>query len=262
MYTPFQPDWDYTPLPVVVSVPFPTKNVSDTLLPSTATTQEFINSALEQSDMLGKQFQSFSYEMSQITNYSQLKLSFGINFNLGTFLTVGAKFDKEKVKKTTALTAKFLQENFTLTMNLPRKGQLIDKVADQSIFKYSPVYINSVTYGRLGIMLAESNYSYDSLSVAFKAAIKFGKDKANGISANIDVNKVKMIDEAEIKIFIAGGDGTYAVKAIDGFQGFVDFIKLGGAFARDNYGIPISFTARYLSDLSPYKSIFKIDMNN
>ena len=77
-------------------------------------------------------------------------------------------------------------KNFTIDMDLPADGNIFKNNSDLALTNgKNPVYISSVTYGRLGIISIESNASYNEVNFALKAALTAGI--VNG-SLNIDSN--------------------------------------------------------------------------
>jgi len=141
-------------------------------------------------------------------------------------------------------------------MDIPSDGNLLLNNNDLSgLGNYSPVYINSIAFGRLGIITVESNKEYQDVKLAFKAA--FNAAKING-NLNISAENQTILENCDIKIYIIGGDESY--KVVEGFDEFKNFILTKGEYSPSNPGLPISFTASYLSDNSPYYTRFKVNI--
>lgn len=141
-------------------------------------------------------------------------------------------------------------------MDIPIDGNLLLNNEElNGIDDYDPVYISSVTYGRLGTITIESNYTYDELRVALKAA--FEAKIING-ELNLSYEYKKILEESDMHLSIINGDGS-GVKAIEGFNEFKEFIVKGGKFTKELPGDIIFYTASYLSDNSPYYAKFKVD---
>jgi thiol-activated cytolysin len=156
------------------------------------------------------------------------------------------------------LVAKFIQKNFTVDLDLPADGCLLKNNNELSnVGPYDPVYISSITYGRMGVMMFDSSYAYDSLRVAVKAA--FDAKIING-KLELTSEQTKIISEADLKIAIISGDGSYSVKTVDGINGFKEFIIAGGEFSKDVPGDPIFYSASYLSDDSPFYAKFRVNI--
>ena len=110
----------------------------------------------------------------------------------------------------------------------------------------------------MGVMMFDSSYAYDSLRVAVKAA--FDAKIING-KLELTSEQTKIISEADLKIAIISGDGSYSVKTVDGINGFKEFIIAGGEFSKDVPGDPIFYSR--LGDDSPFCKIQRnIHINN
>lgn len=256
----FDPIVGYTRKPISVGLSLVGKNVTGTIdWPSWTSTINFVNTAL-QSGISGKQLSSFSFDMQQITTYNEMKLTFGANVSVGSIFSVGVNGTSNKIRKKFGLTAKFVQKNFTLNMDIPRDGQLITGTIDPTLAgQWSPLYVNSITYGRMGVVLIESDDNIQELSLAFKAAFNIGVVKGD---VGVTLDQKNIINRASIKIFLTGGQGETGVKTINGYDEFKEHILKGGEFTENDPGVPLFFRMRYLSDHSLYKTTFKLRVAN
>ena len=248
--------------PITVSVSLPVKRVSGTIEhPSMSATRIFTNSILNQ-DGIGEQIAGLSYNIERFTAYDELKLAFESNASMNALFFRGSSSSSEKIHKisrSTGIYVKFVQSNFTLDMDLPSGGSLISNTLTQEqTGGYSPIYINSVTYGRMGVLTIESDYDYE-------LAEKYVKEAFNAIFINkqttISKEAQKMIDNSEMKIVILGGDADAATQTVNGLSDFIRYIKEGGKFSSKVPGVPISCSFAYLSDNSPVKVRFKYNIS-
>lgn len=258
----FIPIAGYIPRPIRVGVNFPTATPTGTVnSPSLSETRVFLRNALLNGS--GKQISSFSYELSKFTYYEELKQSFGSNAKVkGIFSSSSSSssWGQNKISKSTGVVLKFTQKNFSIIMDIPRDGQLIDPASNPNNFgQYSPVYVSSVTYGRMGIIMIESNYSFNDVNSAFtKITNKLFKSS----SETLTTAEKQVIDNSEIQVFIVGGHGETEAQAIAGYDAFVNYVAGGGEFSAADPGVPIAFTLRYLSDHSLFKTRFQVDFAN
>lgn len=247
--------------PITVSYSFPARWVVDQIpQPSLSAQRQSVSDVMHREGMSGTQLVSFSYDMNQFSYYDELKLTFGCNVNVGDLLGINVNVNKGKIQRTTGLIAKFIQKNFTLDMDLPYDGCILLNNSElDGISNYDPVYISSITFGRMGIITIESNYEYDELSIAVSAALT-----AKVVNGKLDISAEhkKILDESKLKISIIGADGNGSVKTVEGFEEFKNFLISGGTYSAQNPGSPIYYTASYLSDNSPLYSRFKIDLQN
>ncbi|WP_233564461.1 thiol-activated cytolysin family protein [Parabacteroides sp. AF14-59] len=256
----------FTPLsnriePIKVSYSFPARWVVDEIpIPALTAQRQSIQNIMNKEGMSGTQLVSFSYDMNQFSYYDELKLEFGCNINIGTLLNINININKGKIRNKTGLVAKFVQKNFTLDMDLPLDGCILLNNGELSgIRGFDPVYISSITFGRLGIITLDSKYSFDELSVAVSAALT--AKVVNG-NLNISAYHKQILSESNLKITIIGGKSDGSVKTVEGFEEFKNFLINGGTYSAQNPGDPIFYTASYLSDNSPFYSRFRIDIQN
>lgn len=249
---------DYDVLPIRASLSIPGTNVGGTIdYPGLDYTRDFVGQVVARQGNV-PQINSFSYTSSQFTDYNELKYTFGANISIGSIVNVGVSGDGTKIKKKTGIIAKFTQENFTVDMSLPKKTELIS-VADANalMVDYAPVYVNSVTYGRSGVYIAETDASYEDFNLAFKAGLNIGVVKSD---ASLTVAQKELLDRAKITIYMKFGPGKAYVKTVEGYEAFKNAMLEGSSVTSDSYGGPISFRMRNLNNFTLFKTIFKIDL--
>ncbi len=213
-----------------------------------------INKAIESSNFTGKQSLSFEYDFRQFSYYSELKLAFGANVNIASIFKLDASFNSQKIKATSGLFARIVQKNYSLIMDYPYDGNLFFNNNDLNILQsQNPVYINSIVFGRMGIIAIESSYSYDEVKIAFKAALT--ASKING-ELNISSEYKQILQESTLRIFISGGSSQDVAKIVEGYDEFKNFIINGGEFNKEVPGVPIFFTANYAKDNSVFTTTF------
>ena len=245
--------------PLYISYSFPAKIVGDIIeKPSLQSQRTSLSKIMNQEGMTRKQIVSFIYDMNQFTYYNELKLAFNCNIDVASVFNISTSVAQGKIRKKCGLVAKFIQKNFTVDLDLPADGCLLKNNNELSnVGPYDPVYISSITYERMGVMMFDSSYAYDSLRVAVKAA--FDAKIING-KLELTSEQTKIISEADLKIAIISGDGSYSVKTVDGINGFKEFIIAGGEFSKDVPGDPIFYSASYLSDDSPFYAKFRVNI--
>ncbi|ASZ13169.1 thiol-activated cytolysin family protein [Chitinophaga pendula] len=253
---------NYTPKPITVSVSLPAQPsaVAGTIpLPSRTATDRLVNNILLGGSVPNGGFSKYNLNIKEFSFYDELKEFFatGVNTNAIFFnKSTGGTRDVKKIARQTGLMAKFIQKNFTVDMDIPKAGQLLDAADVAALGQYSPLYVSSVTYGRLGIIAVESNYSFDKLNTAFKKA--FNIIGING-SNTLTQEELNVINSADIKVYLVGGNGSQAVATINGFEHFKSYLGGGQTFSADAPGVPITFSLRYLSDHAAYKAKFEIN---
>ncbi len=186
-----------------------------------------------------------------------MKLAFGANVDIAGIFKLESSVNSTKINAKSGLFARIVQKNFSVIMDYPINGNIFINESDlDGLLSQSPVYVNSLIFGRMGIIAIESNYSYDELKVAFKATLT--AVKING-ELQIDAEYKKILQESTIRIFVSGGVGQDVAKIIEGFDEFKNFILNGGEFTRDVPGVPIFFTANYAEDNSVFRTSFVVE---
>ncbi len=255
-------NFTYTPItvptgPVNVSVSFPAKTVTGTIdEPSLSRTRQFLADLMQQ-EISGQQTSSVVYNIDRFTSYNELKTLFGSNTNT-SFLFWGTSSSdtnmEQKVSLNTGLYLQFVQKYFSLDMDIPRDGWIQGNINSE----YSPVYVSSLAYGRLGILTLETTMIEEEAERIFKNVV-------SGLIVNknkqLTSEERKFFDEATMKVYLAGGDGESGVKVINGPEEFIAWITEGGTFSAQSWGQPIYASFSYLSDHSPFKVDYQIDID-
>lgn len=249
--------WIQKPLePIDVSYTFPRYFFDTIQRPSFSSMYRSLNKAVESPNFSGKQSLAFEYDFRQYSYYDELKLAFGANVNICSLLKLSTSVSNQKIRAKSGLFARIVQKNFSMIMDYPYDGNVFLNNDDlQIVNSQNPLYINSIIFGRMGIIAIESNYTYDELKFAFKAALT--AKKVNG-ELEISSKHKKILQEATLKLFVSGGNGQDVAKIVEGYDEFKNFIINGGEFTRDVPGVPIFFTANHVSDNSVFTTTFEV----
>lgn len=239
-------------------VNFPAKKVGGTIKePSLLNIRQFVMDLMQQNN-IGKQSATLSFDVQKFVSYDELKMTFGSNENTGLLFwgTSSAQYqNKYRIIRSSGLCIKFIQKYFTLDMDIPSNGLISGTIPGG----YSPVYVSSIAYGRIGILTLETNYDYEK-------ANKLVKETFNSLFINKNNTLTKeqeaFFNSAEMKVFIAGGSGVTGVKTIGGIKEFTNYITEGGEFSASSPGKPIFCSFANYSDDSPYRINFKIDIDS
>lgn len=253
---------NYKRYPIKVSVSFPSDlavGIIDT--PSLSRTRVFLRKALLAPGFSTSPMEEFLYESFNFWYYDEIKWAYGSNVNIkGLFSSSSISTDVSVVRTQfpTAFVARFTIRNFSMELEEPANGKLVDEnnVDLGVLYGYSPVYVNKVTYGRMGIIVIESNdMSYQLKTIYEKIVRKLFKRSNETIS---EYEKT-LVNTSKINIYLIGGSSNVQGQAVTGYDGFVNYIAHSGEFSASDPGVPILFKMRYLSDNSPVKTTFKVN---
>src|SRR5205823_4971091 len=131
----------------------------------------------------------------------------------------------------------------------------LDEVQAQINDQNPPLYVSSVTYGRMVVFTFESSYSAEELGAALQFAYSGGVD----VSGDVSVTYKDIISSSKITAFILGGSGAVAAQSITSYDDLMSFIKQGGNYSKDSPGAPIAYKLAYLRDNTPGRLSFTTD---
>ncbi len=246
--------------PITISVSFPTSSdvVSREIQPTLSNTRLFINEALN--EKIGGQVASSSFSIENFTSYNELRTVFGSNIKTGALFWKKKKEAYEenfKISKRTGLYIKYIQRNFTVDMDIPKSGSLTEGTIEGE--QYSPIYINSVTYGRIGILSIEtdelSDYAYSTFNeVSKKVFIKKQTTLTN--------EELRVLNTAVMTLYLLAPGGSTEVYSINGANQLVSLLQMNSEFTKESPGVPIYCSYAYLSDNSPVEVKFRYDITS
>lgn len=182
-----------------------------------------------------KQNEKFMFQYKRFTFYDEIKEAFGTDVNtrrLFSSKSESSSTESHKIVETTGMYIKFFQGSFTVNMD-------IAPLADQAIQGTSgtpPVYVNSVTYGRMGIIVLETNKEYQFAETCIKK--EFDRIFYNK-TETLTTEEKKFFEETQFKVLIMGGDSDYTVQTFKGYAHFLNLIY-NSKFTATSFGVPIA----------------------
>ena len=186
---------------------------------------------------------NLSYEEIEITNEKSLEtqLKLGIGFGaagIKSKIAGGFKFKNGEQKERRLI--KFVETFYTVDVN-QNPAPLMVNIPREAIGDKMPVYVSSVSYGRIAYLTIESDQNKSELKANIDAVFK--ATTTNNAEADIDLAIKKLEKGTTIKINIIGG-GSEAVTDLKQFQKYV--VKEG--FSAKNPGQIIKYQLRFLDD--------------
>ncbi len=186
------------------------------------------------------QNERFMFQFKRFTFYDEIKSAFGSNVDTKKLFSskkVSTTEYEEKIMKSSAMYVKFSQSSFTVNMD-------IEPLANQTVQGntiYEPVYVSSVTYGRLGVLAFETDESYEFAESCIKK--EFNNILFNRTST-LTIQEERFFENTDFKILIIGADSDYAVQTVKGYPAFLNLIK-NSHFTEHSYGVPITCSFSY-----------------
>ncbi|WP_316839915.1 thiol-activated cytolysin family protein [Pedobacter gandavensis] len=254
------------PASMSTNLPVGSGKVTKTTILKPSSGRAFVNAALKDLSQLspGKIAPArFQAEMSSFNTYDKLKMLYGYNKKLDLWA-----FDKSTVKdvdmqvarRKSGIIIKFFMENFSIDVDVPDDQQLFDSTGmDKSLFMgASPMYVSSVTYGRMGIMTIESESDVSVLQSAIQKKFNILKGVVSG-GNNLTQQEIQAMDASIIRYALTGPQGSSAPITISGIAAFEQILSENSSFTAETPGVPISFRLRQLSSHTNVPALFEIN---
>ncbi len=213
--------------------------------PKLSTVREGIKTGILDQEVTGATAAKVNFSISEVYSEEHLKLAMGTNYRSAA-TKVSASFDFSKSTYQYKYVLKYFQVYYTIDMDPPKNpSDLFTNVPDiNALGSTNPVYVATVTYGRMVIYTIESNYSKTEVDAAFKAS--FGSSDG---SVNAEYEKV--ISESDIEALVIGGSGSDAAQTVNGPADVYNYISNGGDYSKESPGAPLSYKLRYLKQGTP-----------
>jgi thiol-activated cytolysin len=202
-------------------------------------------------------------EIEEVHSEDQLNMALGVQATWGLGIaSVKSSFDWSNQQVRSRYVVRYTQTYYTVDLDTPAApsalfsaGTRLADVQSKIDAQHPPVYVSSVTYGRLVLFTFESQYSAQEMSAALDFAYSGGVD----VSGDVSVTYKDIISQSKITAFILGGDAGSAAQTIDSYDALINFIKTGGNYSRQSPGAPIAYKLSYLKDNSPARMSFTTD---
>jgi len=188
-----------------------------------------------------------SFEVSEINSMEELTLKLGAHFNSATF-DAKLSADLQTVGRKSIKMVKFVQKYYTVTMVQPQKPLDLfkNKLKAREAFESgkTPLYVNSITYGRVCYFFLESEQSASE----FKAHLEGEYHGSVTAGGEVDVATKKDLNSMKYSATIIGGSGSQGILAVNGYDGFMKMLQDDGRLDKTALALPISYSCKFLAD--------------
>ena len=158
-----------------------------------------------------------------------------ISFSLGTNFSVNRRTSQRKYM------SRFSHRYYTVDVDTPRRPA--DWYEEfPSLGNQVPVYVSSVTYGRLAFFEMDSRHTQTEVEAALNAGLAIQGQV--DIMASFSARFAQVMREANVRATLIGG--TQTREPINNVQAFSNFLATGAQRYQD--GVPIAYTLRFLSN--------------
>ncbi len=243
-YASYASGADLNPIKLTTSLAIVGGNPTITVVdPDLGTVNSAINDLLI-NQVKGKTQLQASFEVSEISSMEELILKVGAHANSATF-DANLKFDLSNNTQKHIKMIKFVQKYYTLTMVQPSKPTDLFKNKQKATEAFesgkTPIYVNSITYGRIAYFFMETDISNSDIQAHLDGQYK------GAITAGAELD-LKLKNEKQKSLYsgtIIGGTGAVP---IGGYEDFIRFIKEGGELDQTSLAVPIAYSCKFLAD--------------
>lgn len=180
----------------------------------------------------------YEIRLAEIYSNQDIRKVFSNNTKLGEIISGEIKQISNKKDIKSRLIGEIRSESFTVYMDFPVNSFFKDEVGT----KEDPVYIHSLTYGKVAYFVIESSRSYEEIAqvILSKFALQNAPD-----------NEKDILKESTIEAFTIS-DERQTAKVCKTFQNLDDFINT--PFTENTYGYPIYCQGVYAKDNTFYNN--------
>ncbi|WP_299537056.1 thiol-activated cytolysin family protein [Ulvibacterium sp.] len=198
-----------------------------------------------------------SYQATTSYSSKQFSLDVGLNVEWASgSLASQFEFESNRTERTAAIV--FKQVFYTVTMDTPSSAAsvfapAVTKEQAEAAFDSDtpPAYVSSVSYGR--VIMVRMQTTEEDTSIELDAVLEYagGYRAAGSLESKYD----EILKNSSVTVVTIGGNAEAASEAISladintGFGALNSVITGGNAvYSRNNPGVPIAYTIRYLKD--------------
>lgn len=191
--------------------------------------------------------EQLEYYFTEFTSYSDIEKSFEGDVKLGKIFSAKVNYNSKKTNVKGRLMAKLISKNFSVVMATPpaNTGFFQDATYNAATGwgeRNPPVYVKSITYGKVAFVAIESEYSYSEVKKALEAGISY-----KFVSANINMDqKTKEIFSKSTITILAINDDMKDIAFSNSIEALNKTISLN--YSPVSYGVPIYYQGRYVTD--------------
>ncbi|GAB1858481.1 cholesterol-dependent cytolysin streptolysin O [Flavobacteriaceae bacterium MHTCC 0001] len=195
-----------------------------------------------------------SYQANTSYASKQLSLDIGLNVEWANGAVASQlEYESSTTKRVAAMVYK--QVFYTVTMDTPSSpasvfgtNVALSEVDDALSSDAPPAYINSVSYGRIIMFRMETTDMRKSIDLDL--VLEYATGAANG-SGTVNSEYDEVLKKSSITVVTIGGNAEVASEAVtaNGFASLKHIITGENAvYSRNNPGVPIAYSIRYLKD--------------
>lgn len=187
------------------------------------------------------------FQCSEYYSYSDIEKAFSANAGLAKIFSARVQTNSKKTNIKSRLLGQLISKNFSVTMETPSLNGLF-KDSSRNTSSDNPVYIRSITYGKIALLSVESEYSFEEVKQAVEAEIKYKILSAGGSYSS---KSTEILQKSVITLYVISDNSEGNT---DQFFSSLDDIKktFTLAYSESNIGLPIICKGCYTKDNSVF----------
>lgn len=197
-----------------------------------------------------------SYQASTSYSAKQMSLDVGLNVEWASG-DVSSQFEYNSSSESRVAMMVFKQVFYTITMDTPEKPSSVfssevslTDIENQLTSDTPPAYVQSVSYGRIIMFRMET--TEEATDTELEAAFNYAGGVVSA-SGELEAKYKSILSKSNMTSVTIGGNAAVATQAISA-QNFGDLQSIitgdNAVYSRNNPGVPIAYTIRYLKDNS------------
>lgn len=188
--------------------------------------------------------ESFEFNCSEYFSYSDIEKAISANAGLAKIFSTKIRNNTKSVNVKSRLLGQLISKNFTVSIDIPVNGFFKDKSKDTSA--ENPVYVYSITYGKVAFLSVESEYSFEEVKTAVEAGINYKIFSAGG---SYSKHQQEIIAKSRITLFIIADDDPngHTFYTMDNIKNSFNL-----SYSIYNPGYPIFCQGNYTKDNSAF----------
>ncbi len=219
--------------------------------PNGATLAQAVRDLMAQ-NIKGATEAKISFTKQFVYSEEELKLAIGAQYSYASIGSVKGSFHYNDSTIMSRMIIKYNQIYYSIDVVSQPPGDWFaeqvtrDQLTSQGI---APLYVSSISYGRMALFCIESTASESDLEAAVNVAVSYGPHTG---AVDFDLKTKNVFKSSSISGFILGGSGSAGAQTIQGIDAMMNYITTGGNYGPDSPGSPLAYSFSKLKDSSPY----------
>lgn len=191
---------------------------------------------------------NLAYEESIIRSESDLRLFLKAGYDNGITKVKGNGEFKTNNRENTVY-VKAYQIYYSAFADVPSNYSQASFFSDRTAITSDMLMIDKVLYGRMLLFRVDTKYSAEKISAAIAAA-----DTSTGgtITAEAETEANRVLSESKVSVVAMGGTASNAMKTVTGgLPEIKNYLRDGVRYSRNNPGVPLAYTVRFLASMEP-----------